>query len=41
MPLIAPAVLSPLMVIVPLPGVLVPHDTDPATDVSDPIVPAF
>ena len=40
-PLIAPPVLVPLMVIVPLPGVLSPQDTEPEMAVTVPMVPFF
>ena len=40
-PLIGPPLLSPEMVIVPPPAVLVPHDTEPETAVTVPTVPLF
>jgi hypothetical protein len=40
-PLIAPPVLFPVMVMVPLPGFLVPQDTDPEIAVITPMVPLF
>jgi hypothetical protein len=40
-PVIAPPELEPLIVMVPLPGVLLPQDTDPEMAVTVPIVPFF